>query len=93
MNIERFHELEPYGLGKNEKEKLFFDEMLALTEYHASKCNEYNSILCKLDITISSIKNIERIPYIPVRLFKMFDLKSITDEEIFKMIEPLIDMK
>ncbi len=84
MNIERFHELEPYGLGKKEKEKLFFDEMLALTEYHASKCNEYNSILRKLDITISSIKNIEGIPYIPVRLFKMFDLKSITDEEIFK---------
>lgn len=84
MNIERFHELEPYGLSKKEKERLFFDEMMALTEYHASKCNEYNDILRKLGIDISSIKNIENIPYIPVRLFKLFVLKSITDEEIFK---------
>ncbi|MBO7048744.1 MAG: acyl-protein synthetase [Spirochaetia bacterium] len=84
MNLEKFHEIEPYGLSKTEKEKIFFDEMLALTEYHASKCNEYNNILCKLGIDINSIKNIEEIPYIPVRLFKMFDLKSITAEEIFK---------
>lgn len=84
MKLEKFHELAPYGLSKNEKEKLFFDEMMALTEYHANKCEEYNNILKNFDIDIRTIKNIEEIPYIPVRLFKMFDLKSIADEEIFK---------
>lgn len=86
MNLERFHEIEPYGLDKVEKEKLFLEEEKALTEYHAGKCVEYKKILDKLNIKVDDINKIEEIPFIPVRLFKDYSLKSIPDEEIFKTL-------
>ena len=84
MNLEKFHEVEPYELNKNEKKNLFFDEIKSLTEYHYKNCNEYKKIIDKLNINTDNLKNTEEIPYIPVRLFKEFNLKSVPDEEIFK---------
>ena len=86
MNLERFHEIEPYGLDKDEKEKLFLTEEKALTEYHTGKCVEYKKILDKLNVKVDNINKIEEIPFIPVRLFKDYSLKSIPDEEIFKTL-------
>lgn len=84
MNLEKFHEIEPYELNKNEKKDLFFNEIKSLTEHHYDNCDGYKRILDKLIVDFDKLKTTEEVPYIPVRLFKEFDLKSVPDEEIFK---------
>lgn len=84
MKLEKFYEIEPYELDKKEKDKLFFGEIKSLTEHHYNNCEGYKKIIDKLNIDIKNIEKTEDIPYIPVRLFKEFDLKSVSDEDVFK---------
>ena len=84
MNLEKFHELEPYGLTKSEKEELLSNNLVELTKMHYDKCINYKKIIDKLNVDISKIKKLENIPYIPVRLFKEYEMKSVNDDEIFK---------
>ena len=84
MNLDKFHELEPYGLNKTEKEKLLFEALQNLTRHHYENCEGYKKILDKLEINIDNLKNTFDIPFIPVRLFKEFELKSVADEDVFK---------
>jgi len=86
MNLESFYKIEPYGLDKLQKEELFFKEIKLLTEHHYNSCYEYKKILDKLNIDIDKIYETENIPYIPVRLFKEFELKSISEKDIFKIM-------
>ena len=84
MNLDKFHELEPYGLNKAEKEKLLFEALQDLTHHHYENCDGYRKILDKLNINIDNLKTTLDIPFIPVRLFKEFELKSVADEDVFK---------
>ena len=84
MNLDKFHELEPYGLNKIEKEKLLFEALQDLTHHHYENCDGYRKILDKLNININNLKTTSDIPFIPVRLFKEFELKSVADEDVFK---------
>lgn len=71
------------------KEK-FLDILKYLTIYHIENCNSYKSILKKI-YKINSrnlyIKNLSDIPLLPVNLFKSNILKSVKNENIFKIIE------
>lgn len=84
MTLEKFYELEPYELNKKEKNELFFEEIKSLTKHHYNSCSGYKKILDRLNVNSESIEKVEDIPFIPVRLFKEFDLKSVSDEDIFK---------
>ena len=86
MNLEKFYEIQPYELNKKEKNDIFFDEIKSLTFHHYEKCLGYKKIIDKLNLNINDIDKLEDIPYIPVRLFKEFDLKSVSDEEVFKVM-------
>lgn len=86
MNLEKFHEIQPYELDKNEKNTLFFEEMKSLVKHHYNNCDGYKKIIDKLNICVDNLDKTENIPYIPVRLFKEFDLKSVPQEEVFKIM-------
>ena len=82
--IDKFHEIEPYALDRVAKEKLLTAELLELTDYHYNNCEFYKNILDGLDYLKHNVKSIEDFPFLPVRLFKELDLKSIPDDKIFK---------
>jgi len=82
--IDNFHELEPYALNREAKEKLVTSELLILTDYHYNNCEFYKNILNSLGYSKHNVKSIEDFPFLPVRLFKELDLKSIPDDKIFK---------
>ena len=73
----------PYSLDKEEKEKLLNQRIVELTRFHYENCPEYKNILDVMGITWEGLQY-EDIPFLPVRLFKDLDLKSIPEEEIFK---------
>lgn len=77
-------EFEPYCFASDEKATALTSALTALTAWHRSQCNEYQSILDSLRVEPANIQNLEEIPFIPVRLFKEFDLLSIDREDVFK---------
>jgi phenylacetate-coenzyme A ligase PaaK-like adenylate-forming protein len=82
--IEDFYNTEPYALDREEKREILKKELLALTEMHAQKCEEYRNFLDALGFDKDKVKSIEDIPFFPVRMFKEYDLISIDRSQIFK---------
>ena len=67
----------PYSLSKQEKEELLTQKLSELTKYHYDNCQEYKRILDCLGFDVESINNYYDIPFLPVSLFKEFDLLSV----------------
>ncbi len=81
--IEDFHKLPPYSLAKQEKEPLLLKELNALTGMHRERCAEYARFLDAIGYT-GPAKSLEDVPFVPIRIFKELDLKSIPEGEVFK---------
>lgn len=82
--IEEFYQHTPYELNREEKSKLLKEELLELTEYHEEHCEAYKKILQAMSYDKRKVSDITDIPFLPVRLFKELELKSIENEDIFK---------
>lgn len=77
---------EPYSLGKKEKQRLLMDRLEELHIKHISNCAEYRKITECIGFNINNINSVADFPFIPVRLFKEINLKSVPDKDIFKVI-------
>lgn len=82
--INDFYELDTYGLGKDEKNKMLTKELVELTELHRKKCKPYAGILNAMRYKPEHVKTAADIPFFPVRLFKEMDLLSIDRSDVFK---------
>ena len=82
--IEEFHNIQPYSLNKSEKEKLLLKQMNLLTERHRKYCKEYASYLDAIGYKDYRAKTLSEVPFVPIRVFKELELKSILDEDVFK---------
>jgi hypothetical protein len=69
--------IEPYSLGANEKSQIMLATLRDLTCWHVSECEAYRKILNLQGINAGELFQVQDIPFIPVRLFKEFDLLSI----------------
>ncbi|MCI8466538.1 MAG: acyl-protein synthetase [Lachnospiraceae bacterium] len=77
-------ELEPYSLEKKEKQELFGRRLLYLSKWHYQSCTAYRRIVDALGTNPEQLDMYEAIPFLPVRLFKELDLRSVPEEEIVK---------
>lgn len=75
---------EPYALNRDEKSLMLTDALGKLTHWHASHCEPYARILEVMGLRHRPPTCLEEIPFIPVRLFKEFDLLSIGRDQVFK---------
>ena len=75
----------PYELDKASKTKYLNEQLCELTRHHYDSCELYRAMLDARGFD-SSLHNINYtdIPFLPVRLFKEYDLKSISDDEVVK---------
>lgn len=82
--IEEFHQLNPFSLERTEKGVMLTRELKELTRLHRERCPEYANFLESMGYDESKVKSPEDVPFFPVRLFKEFDLLSVSREEVFK---------
>jgi len=75
MEFSEILEIKPYSLRKEEKAELLSKRLGYLTKKHYENCSEYRRIKDVLDVDM---------PFLPVRIFKDMELKSVADEEIVK---------
>ena len=83
-DFSRWLDLEPYGTEASKKSVLLAGALSELTRWHAAKCEAYRRIVAVQGIDSEAVRTLERVPYLPVRLFKEFDLLSIDRSEVFK---------
>lgn len=86
MTLDELFQVPPYGLPAEEKEKALAANLSVLCRKHYEKCPEYRRILDILGFDQRGVHACEELPFLPVRLFKLFDLRSVPPEEIKKII-------
>lgn len=84
MNDHEALDAEPYAMNRLDKEHYLTENLKKLTKYHYDNCNAYKKILDAKNIRADDIRSYYDIPFLPVRLFKEFDLRSIPQEEVKK---------
>ena len=84
MNFEEILNINPYSLNSEEKEKLLTERLVELTKLHQNNCIEYCDILKSIDFDVEKVKSYKNLPFLPVRLFKELELKSVSKEEVVK---------
>jgi len=84
MTLEYLLNTSPFSLNKANKAQFYDDYFKELTRYHYENCLPYKKMLDSLGFDIGASINYSEIPFLPVRLFKMFDLYSTPQENIVK---------
>ena len=84
MIFEEILSIHPYSLDKDEKEKLLTGRLLKLTKLHQEKCLEYARILESIHFDADKVNSYTDLPFLPVRLFKELELRSVSKEDVVK---------
>lgn len=86
MDINEILEIKPYSLSKEAKHKMLNDRLHELTRKHYMECPSYKRMLDALGIDIDDLPDYEKIPFLPVRLFKEFELCSCEKKDVVKIM-------
>lgn len=84
MDINRILEIEPYSLSRDEKHLLLNERLHELTRFHYKNCEPYRRMMDAVGLNIDNLPDYEQLPFLPVRLFKDFELRSVEKDEIVK---------
>lgn len=84
VNYDEILGIPPYSMSKDEKHDFLTRTLKDLSQHHYENCPEYKRIVDGLGIDISAINSYYDIPFLPVRLFKEYELRSIGSEQVAK---------
>ena len=74
----------PFSLSKSEKSELYSEAVQSLTKFHFENCQPYQKLLNKIGFSPDKSFRLEEYPFLPVRLFKDYELVSVDRSKIFK---------
>ena len=86
FKINELIETPPFSLSKKEKLILFNNALPILTNHHYQQCSEYQSILDSLKFDHSASYRFDQFPFLPVSIFKDYNLFSIDEKIIYKTL-------
>ena len=86
MELNNYFDIEPYSLDKINKSKYLESYFFELTQFHYENCTKYRKMLDAIGYNYKRQQHYSEIPFLPVRLFKMFDLYSVPKGNIVKTI-------
>ena len=75
-----------YAMERARKETVFSQVLGDLTRKHYAGCPEYRKILALMGFDTNRVTRPEAFPFLPVRLFKEYDLLSVPREDIVKVM-------
>ena len=82
MTFDEILEIKPYELDKTKKSDLLDHRICELTEHHKKNCSEYASMMDMIGYVETG--SYMDVPFLPVRLFKELELKSVPNDEVVK---------
>lgn len=84
-DLSNFFAVQPFAWNSAEKFTTLLTVLQSLTHHHQTNCPEYLRLSTMLSHN-QQYTNIEDLPYLPVRLFKIYALLSINKKSIFKTL-------
>lgn len=84
MEYNEILNIPPYSLEREEKHALMTERLCELAKFHYGHCAAYRNITDMLGFDLDTVDSYEKLPFLPVRLFKELELRSILPEEVFK---------
>lgn len=75
----------PYSLTLDEKNEFLLGNLSLLHDHHKKNCEGYNSYN-QFFHNLAPFDKLTDYPFLPVRLFKNKDLKSVDDNDVFKTL-------
>lgn len=86
MELNDILNIEPYSMNKEEKRQLLNDRLHELTRHHYASCPEYKRMMDAMGLDLDNVPEYDKLPFLPVRLFKEFELRSCKKEEVVKTL-------
>lgn len=77
---------DPFTVPQNEKNDILTQNLLELTGHHKEHCQPYRRILETIGFDMMQVDSYDKIPFLPVRLFKELELMSIERADVFKIM-------
>ena len=74
-----------FNINQEKKEELLLNIILPQLELNKSNLN-IKAMYDKLNIDISSIKSLDQVPYIPVNMFKYFELRICEKDQVVRVL-------
>jgi phenylacetate-coenzyme A ligase PaaK-like adenylate-forming protein len=84
VEFDKLFAIAPYSLSRREKEEMLGQIIGGLTEFHYDHCPEYRRILDALGVRHGQVRSLIEAPFLPVRLFKEYELRSVDSETVVK---------
>ncbi|MBO4263445.1 MAG: acyl-protein synthetase [Bacteroidales bacterium] len=84
MNIDEILDLDPYALPHREKQAMLQERLQELTLHHYLHCPEYRAMMNAIGLDTTHLPAYDALPFLPVRLFKEWELCSCPKTEIVK---------
>ena len=84
MTFDEILSIPPFSLNVEEKEYLLTERLKDLTKLHQTNCPEYARILASINFDSDRLTSYRELPFLPVRLFKELDLRSIPKNDVIK---------
>lgn len=84
MDIKEIPEIAPFSLDKGYKHQLLNERLHELTHKHYAQCEAYHRMMNACGLDINNLPDYEQLPFLPVRLFKEFELRSCEKNDIVK---------
>jgi hypothetical protein len=85
FSLEEIIEMPPFSLAAPERSALLVRGLNHLTGLHRRRCERYNRIVDVVGAgATSEAARVEDVPFVPVRLFKTHELRSVEPGEVVK---------
>ena len=84
FDVNELPALPAYDWAHEEKHAFLTRELTELTRHHAHNCPEYARMLAMHGTDLDRVQSFEELPFLPVRLFKEFSLKSVPEQALHK---------
>lgn len=84
MDVNTILETNPYSLDRESKRQLMNNRLHELTRKHYTQCEPYRKMMDARGLDINNLPDYEELPFLPVRLFKEFELCSCEKDEVVK---------
>ena len=84
MELDDILNISPYSLDKTAKRLLLNERLRELTQYHYMHCDAYKKMMEAIGLDIDNLPEYDSLTFLPVRLFKEFELRSVNEEEVVK---------
>ena len=86
MNLAEIPNIQPYALGKADKEKMLSPFLTMLSRHHYHACVPYRKMMDSIGFDPQKDYHYRDLMFLPVQLFRMFELHSVPDEEIVRTL-------